>query len=188
MGPGLPGLGIASLFYVAAALLAPIRELYLTVLGRSSAARWRTVAVQFAIATMTVAGVIGLFIGVDVLIEIGFFSVARGPEFFTRIPNWVYAIVACVVVLVGTSLVAKISESRGGPEDPALVAALHRSNRIAPSSLGEEDRDSGHHHRNRTRELQTDLHVHEPHQFPPSEALAATAGGRTRVATSKTAN
>jgi hypothetical protein len=48
MTAGLPGAGIGGLFYFCLVLLMPLREIYLTALGRSSRARWKMVAFQYA--------------------------------------------------------------------------------------------------------------------------------------------
>ncbi len=50
MSAGMPGLGLGGLFFVLSALLAPVVELRRTAQGRSSAAAWRQVGRQFAIA------------------------------------------------------------------------------------------------------------------------------------------
>lgn len=51
MTAGLPGAGIGGLFYFCLVLLMPLRELYLTALGRSSLARWKVVGFQFSMVT-----------------------------------------------------------------------------------------------------------------------------------------
>ena len=50
MSAGMPGLGLGGLFFVLSALFAPVVELRRTAQGRSSAAAWRQVGRQFAIA------------------------------------------------------------------------------------------------------------------------------------------
>lgn len=56
MTAGLPGLGISGLFYLCLVLIMPIRELYMTVTGRTSLERWKAVGFQWALAfTMTAA-------------------------------------------------------------------------------------------------------------------------------------
>lgn len=55
MTVGLPSAGIGGLFYLVAGLLMPVRELALTVAGRSSRARWQAVLQQFSLA----AGIFG---------------------------------------------------------------------------------------------------------------------------------
>jgi hypothetical protein len=51
----MPGLGLGGLFFVLSALVAPVVELRRTVRGRSSAAAWRQVGRQFAVAVVMVA-------------------------------------------------------------------------------------------------------------------------------------
>lgn len=57
MSPGMPGAGIGGIFYLVSAVLMPFRELYLTARGRSSRARWLTVARQTGIALMIVGSI-----------------------------------------------------------------------------------------------------------------------------------
>lgn len=56
---GLPGTGLGGLFYVLLALCMPLVELHATWQGRSSAARWRQVWTQFAVACGIVGAVVG---------------------------------------------------------------------------------------------------------------------------------
>jgi hypothetical protein len=56
---GLPGTGLGGLFYIALAMWMPLAELYQTLRGRSSVARWRQVGMQFALACGIVAATIG---------------------------------------------------------------------------------------------------------------------------------
>jgi hypothetical protein len=49
MTAGLPGAGIGGLFYFCLVFLMPFRELYLTIRGRSSIARWKVVAFQVSL-------------------------------------------------------------------------------------------------------------------------------------------
>jgi hypothetical protein len=57
MFAGLPGIGVGTLFYVLTALWMPIPELVRLVRGRSSAARWRLIAVQFVFALSIIASI-----------------------------------------------------------------------------------------------------------------------------------
>lgn len=50
MTAGIPGIGLSGLFFVISALLMVVVELYRTVRGRSSVARWRFVGRQAAMA------------------------------------------------------------------------------------------------------------------------------------------
>ena len=56
MNVGLPGTGLAGLFYLATALLMPLLELARTLAGRSSVARWRLVALQSGLALGVIGG------------------------------------------------------------------------------------------------------------------------------------
>jgi hypothetical protein len=57
MFAGLPGIGVGTLFFVLTALWMPFREVWLTLYGRSSRRRWRTVAVQAVFALGIVSSV-----------------------------------------------------------------------------------------------------------------------------------
>lgn len=106
MSPGIPGLGIASVFYVAAALLAPLREVVRTARGDSSAARWKVVGRQFSLAIGILVSLVLLYLGFDALIARGLspppvpFSVPGGY------PTWVYAIVVLAAVLFSVTMSA----------------------------------------------------------------------------------
>ena len=56
MTAGLPGTGIGGLFYLGTAFLMPVRELLLTIRGRSSARRWRLVLLQVMLAASVIVG------------------------------------------------------------------------------------------------------------------------------------
>jgi len=57
MSAGLPGLGLGGLFFVISALLAPLFELPRLVRGESSAAAWRQIGRQFAMALAMIVAV-----------------------------------------------------------------------------------------------------------------------------------
>lgn len=67
MSAGLPGLGLGGLFFILSALAGPLVEAGRTVRGRSSAAAWRQVGRQFAIAVVMIVTVDLLLRGVLVL-------------------------------------------------------------------------------------------------------------------------
>jgi hypothetical protein len=58
MNAGLPGTGLGGLFYVLLALWMPVAELYATLRGRSSVARWRLVLRQLLLACGIVLAVV----------------------------------------------------------------------------------------------------------------------------------
>ena len=55
MTAGLPGVGIGGIFYLASAIMMPMRSLYAVLTGRAHEARWRVALIQAGIA----AGILG---------------------------------------------------------------------------------------------------------------------------------
>jgi hypothetical protein len=129
MGPGLPGVGIASFFYAAAALVAPFRELYLIARGRSSPERRRMVAVQAAIATGIVISVVLLYLGLGWLARQGIFDVYRRspPPALRRFPNYLWAVFALITVLAASTAYAFWVRITRPADDLRAVAAEHRA-------------------------------------------------------------
>jgi len=68
MTAGLPGTGIGGLFYILLVVLLPLRELLLTITGRSSLARWRSI---LKLAVMS-AGIVLALLGESLLLKAGF--------------------------------------------------------------------------------------------------------------------
>src|SRR3954451_22571881 len=62
MGAGIPGTGMATLFYLVSAVLMPVRELVLTSQGRSSWARWRLVCRHLAFALAMAGAAVATFV------------------------------------------------------------------------------------------------------------------------------
>lgn len=106
MGPGVPGMGIASVFYVAAALVAPVRELVRTLQGKSSVMRWRVVARQFSLALSIVGSIVLLYLCVQILISRGLLPVPDATDLPGRFPNWSYAVGILAIVLIAVTLTA----------------------------------------------------------------------------------
>lgn len=125
MGPGLPGFGIASIFYICAAILAPFRQLFLTVRGRADRSRWSTALTQCMIGLGMIGALVSFYIGLDVLIQHGVLPVSRGPEALARIPNWIYATIVLLVVLGSGSIAGAIAAWRSPDDAPDVVAAAH---------------------------------------------------------------
>jgi hypothetical protein len=90
---GLPGTGLGGLFYLLLAFWMPFAELSRTVRGRSSRARWRDVAEQFAMACGIVAAV--------VLTMVAYLRVTGVPSAFGQ---WGPALVLAPAVLAGVVL------------------------------------------------------------------------------------
>jgi hypothetical protein len=61
MNIGLPGTGIGGLFYLITALMMPLFELRLTLMGRSNLRRWRMVGLQWVIAAAILVSIWGTF-------------------------------------------------------------------------------------------------------------------------------
>ena len=127
MGPGLPGLGIASVFYVIAALFAPLRELALTIRGRSSAERWRLVGIQFLLAVTVVVALIAFYVGLAMLVRVGWLPRPREWNALARLPNVVWAFLTLAAVLTGVWLYALWDRVTSEEETLEMIAAAHRS-------------------------------------------------------------
>ena len=84
---GLPGTGLGGFLYLLLAFTMPFHELYLTVRGRSSWARWRVVATQFAIAVGILAGV-----------EASFWLLARGGV-LPQVPTGTFLVTPLLLTL-----------------------------------------------------------------------------------------
>jgi hypothetical protein len=127
MGPGLPGFGIASLFYIGAALVAPFHEIVMTARGQSSRRRWSTAITQFFIGAGMLGALILFYMGLAALIRSGVLPVNEGPATLARVPNWVFAAATLVIVLLVGSLAGAFASWRSPDDHPDEVAAGHRS-------------------------------------------------------------
>ncbi len=131
MGPGLPGMGIASIFYVVAALFAPLREILKSIRGESSAKRWKAVALQFWIALGIISSIVLLYIGFDALVSRGVFGPPQVADLPGDFPVWAYALgvlAALMLALVLASWVGALSVRWGSiGEDTEEVAVLYRA-------------------------------------------------------------
>jgi hypothetical protein len=126
MGPGVPGMGIASVFYVAAALVAPVREIVRTLQGNSSPMRWKVVGRQFSLALLIVGSIVMLYLSIQVLISRGLLSVPAATDLPGGFPNWAYAVGILVILLIGVTLTAwavGLWVRRTGMEDDSEVIA-----------------------------------------------------------------
>lgn len=126
MGPGVPGVGIAGLLYVIAAILAPAREIYLTARGRSSRARWAMVMRQFLLAWSIVGAVVAFYIGLIWMAGRGWLGEwgDRGLHLF-GIPNVAVGPLLLAAALVLTGVYALMIRTRA-VEDPEVIAFDHR--------------------------------------------------------------
>jgi hypothetical protein len=110
---GLPGIGLAGLFFIASALFAPLWELVLTARGRSSPERWARVWRQFAMALAMLA---------SIQVSLAILSVAIGvsPLKLSAVPAISLALLALVV---GAAKAAALVGGRRGRK-PALLRRL----------------------------------------------------------------
>lgn len=145
MGPGIPGLGIASVFYVAAGLLAPFREIVRTARGDSSAARWKLVRRQFSLAIGILASLVLLYLGFDALIARGLFSPPVPISVPGGYPTWVYAVGVLAAVLIAVTMsaaalggYARLTRSKedSGSIIDAYRATINLSERVPPPTDG----------------------------------------------------
>src|SRR5690349_13095206 len=88
MSAGMPGLGLGGLFFVLSALFAPGVELRRTAQGQSSAAAWRQVGRQSAVAVVMVA-VVAPFVpwapvGITTALLLAFLLAAKGAQLGLR--------------------------------------------------------------------------------------------------------
>jgi hypothetical protein len=134
----MPGIGIASVFYVAAALVAPVLEIVKALRGDSSAKRWRAVGRQFSLALIIVGSLVALYLSIDELVSSGLLSVSGAAEPPGGLPNWMYAVGIFGILLIGVTLTAwgaALWVRRTGMEDNEVIAQAYRasvpSNRTA---------------------------------------------------------
>lgn len=122
MGPGLPGIGVTSIFYVLIGIVAPFREVVLTVRGRSSIARWRLVGRQFSIALSTALAVTLFYLTIEFAIDNHWFADKR-----TRLPGvlpaWTYGLIALFGLLVTLAIYARCC--RRLTVSPQQIARAH---------------------------------------------------------------
>ena len=88
MSAGMPGLGLGGLFFILSALFAPVVELRRTAQGQSSAAAWRQVGRQFAVAVVMVA-VVAPFVpwapvGITMALLVTVLLAAKGAQLALR--------------------------------------------------------------------------------------------------------
>lgn len=97
---GLPGTGIGGFLYILLAIIMPFCELYLTLLGRSSWARWKLVLKQLFIAGGILAGVEGTAWAVSKL----FYFQSPTTEILGTDINISHAFIAAPIILSLTTL------------------------------------------------------------------------------------
>jgi hypothetical protein len=126
MGPGLPGIGVTSIFYVLIGIFAPIREVALTMQRGSSRPRWRLVGRQFVIALGTAMSVTAFYLAIEIAMQSRWLPDTR-TKLPGAVPAWAYGLVVLVALLLSLALYARICAT-SVPNDPHSVARAHRHN------------------------------------------------------------
>ena len=120
----MPGFGIASIFYICAALLAPFVEVTHVVRGTSTPARRRIALSQFVLGSLMIGALVGFYVGLAFLMRRGWLAGA-GSGGFGPLPNWTYAVLTLVGVLAAGYVWGAVTRRRLGPEARASVAQAH---------------------------------------------------------------
>ena len=120
MSAGLPGTGIAGVFYLASALLMPVIELERTLRGQSSIAAWRFVMRQFTLSCAILAGIwtTGWLLGLAAFTRTNVnSSIAVGAATTPQVVGQSAMVVSVVtlVVLVGGVEVMSLCRGRVAP-------------------------------------------------------------------------
>ena len=131
MGPGVPGMGIASIFYLMAALFAPLREVVKSIRGESSTQRWKAVGLQFSIALGIISSIVMLYLGFDALVSRGVFGPPQATELPGDFPVWTYALAVVIVLMLALSLASWVVALRvrwgSIGEDNEEIAIVYRA-------------------------------------------------------------
>ncbi len=120
----MPGFGIASIFYICAALLAPFVEVAHVARGTSTPARRRIALSQFVIGSLMIGALVGFYVGLAFLMRRGWLGDA-GRGGFGPLPNWTYAVLTLIAVLGVGYVWGVVTRRRLGPESRASVARAH---------------------------------------------------------------
>lgn len=134
MAAGVPGVGIAAIFFVLAALWAVGAEVALTLRGRSSLARWRVVGRQAGIAAGVVAAAVLTSVGLDRL------AGDRGPGTAVGgvVPLTLLVTSGVLVLVLGGAALHRVADRGRG----AAAALLELEERAPPTALGVRGRPS----------------------------------------------
>jgi hypothetical protein len=113
MSAGLPGLGLGGLFFILLGLAAPFVEAGRTILGRSTAARWRVALRQFVMSLSILVALERSYWLVSELFGFGRSSGTSGPlgvgEALPVTPV-VLTLLVLIVVLLATTLMRRVVE------------------------------------------------------------------------------
>jgi hypothetical protein len=104
LNAGIPGVGIAGLFFVVCALVMPFYELGRTVVGRSSLERWRVVARNWLLAVAMLGVFVAMGWAVSAVVPKG---VKRGLR--TAVPMHLSAVAITVLLLVALLVAVQVA-------------------------------------------------------------------------------
>ena len=122
MSAGLPGAGLAGVFFILSALLAVPIEVVRTVRGRSSRATWLRVARQAALALAMIGALQLFFLGISAAID-EFFGNSPLPKMLPVVPV-LLTMGVLVLVLSAAKVLELMLRWRSAPRDrpqPVLV-------------------------------------------------------------------
>ena len=149
MGPGVPGMGIASFFYVMAALIAPLREVVKSIRGESSAERWKAVGLQFAIAVGIISSIVLLFLGFDALVSRGLLGPVQAIDLPGDYPVWAYALGVLIVLMLAMALASWVVALRvrwgSVGEDTEEITLVYRASIPVHEDLQQHGISKGRH-------------------------------------------
>jgi hypothetical protein len=124
-------MGIASIFYLMAALFAPLREVVKSIRGESSTQRWKVVGLQFSIAVGIISSIVLLYVGFDALVSRGVFGPPQATELPGGFPVWTYALGVLIVLMLALALASWVVALRvrwgSIGEDTEEIALVYRA-------------------------------------------------------------
>jgi hypothetical protein len=125
MGAGIPGTGMATLFYLVSALLMPLCELVRTVQGRSSWARWRLVCRHLAFALAMAGAAVATFLYLPRAVLPPDVTIGGVSSLLVTIVLFVTYLVAANVVALLVPRTVQLPEPKlVGLHEPRPVAAI----------------------------------------------------------------
>ncbi len=134
MNAGLPGVGIAGLFFVLSALVMPLLELARTAAGRSSVERWRGVAHDWLLAVIMLAAFVAM----------GWAVTEKVPEPISRelqggVPTHVSAMAITFIVLAALPALTQTTRLLRRPGRPPPTRRSRRRPGRSPGNREEID-------------------------------------------------
>jgi uncharacterized membrane protein len=110
MNIGLPGVGIAGIFYLLCALTMPFKEVFLTITKSNHKFRYRLVTTQLSIA-------VGIVIGIIAIYKLVSYAFGFDPSFSVAMLTILISFSLLLVILTSMRLVAFYSSPHKTPLD-----------------------------------------------------------------------